>query len=654
MISARAYYWSPQEVSLNILQPSQWTSSTDLYNNQMLVGGSTYWVQNAQKSWSITNPTGDSSSLRFEVRQGDVWAQGDGTISPLKNRSEIAGTTQYSVGTDIHIKYGFTVEPGATNTASWLTAGQLRQTANDPVSAPFGIMFTGEHMRIYAAEGGSSGQNYVTLYQDPNNIVRGHEYQMQIDARFDPVNGHLDVVRDGVTIVNYNGPLGWNNMGGVYWKEGVYRADAPESIAMDYNHLSITTGAATSPPPPPASPPPPPPAPTAPTGLADAAVVGGYVNAAHNTTSQALTGSAVAGAKVSVYDGANLLGTTTAGTTGQWSYTLGQLTNGGHTLTATATTSAGVSAKSAALAFTVDTIAPGAPGALADSAIVNGVVDAAHNTTTQALTGTAEAGATVTVYDGATKLGVATAGSTGQWSYTVGQLTDGSHSLTAAASDQAGNVGAASGALQFTVNTQTTTPPPPTSTTSPHVDDVTTTSVKPQLAISGEAAAGSTVKVYDNGALVGTATANNSGDWSFNAKVGNGNGIHSFTETSVDPTGASSSSTGAAIFSRAGGIQLTGGSGDDVLFGRAGDALVGGAGHDKFVFDVGFGRESVQDFDPASDTISFDHTLFSSSTDVLAHATQSGTSVLISHGSDILTLQNTSLSALHASDFLLA
>jgi Ca2+-binding RTX toxin-like protein len=211
----------------------------------LLVGGSAYWVQNAAQPWSVTAPTSDT--LRFEVRQGDVWAQGDGTISPLKNRSEIGGTTQYSVGTDIHIKYGFTVEPGAANTASWLTAGQIRETANDPVSAPFGIMFSGEHMRIYAAEGGSTGSNYATLYTDPNNIVRGHEYQMQIDARFDPVNGHLDVIRDGVTLVNYDGPLGWNNMGSVYWKEGVYRADAGESIAMDYSHLSVTTGAATSP-----------------------------------------------------------------------------------------------------------------------------------------------------------------------------------------------------------------------------------------------------------------------------------------------------------------------------------------------------------------------------------------------------------------------
>jgi hypothetical protein len=96
------------------------------------------------------------------------------------------------------------------------------------------------------------------------------------------------------------------------------------------------------------------------------------------------------------------------------------------------------------------------------------VVDSAHNTTTQALTGTAEAGATVTVFDGATKLGVATASSTGQWSYTVGQLADGAHSLTAAAADQAGNIGAASGALTFSVNTQTTTPPiAPTAPTSP-------------------------------------------------------------------------------------------------------------------------------------------------------------------------------------------
>ncbi|HKR87489.1 MAG TPA: Ig-like domain-containing protein, partial [Phenylobacterium sp.] len=403
-----------------------------------------------------------------------------------------------------------------------------------------------------------------------------------------------------------------------------------------------TTGGATTPP-----------APAAPTGLSDAAIVGGYVNAAHNTATQALTGISTAGATITVYDGAAKLGTATADSTGHWGYTLGGLADGAHALTATATTAGGVSASSAALTFTVDTVAPGAPSGLADSAIVNGVVDAAHDTASQTLTGAAAAGSTVTVYDGAAKLGVVTANSSGQWSYALGQLADGAHSVTATATDQAGNTGPASGALQFTVNTQaaSSTPAQPTAPapTAPHLSDVTATWWK-QAALTGEAASGSLVKVYDNGAPIGTATADSSGAWSLATRLGNG--VHSFTETATDSAGSTVGSTGVALFSRSTGVQLNGGSGDDVLVGRAGDTLSGHGGHDSFVFNPSFGRETVADFSPASDTIVFDHNLFGSASAVLQHATQSGTSVLIAYdANDVVTLQNTSLSSLTQGNF---
>jgi hypothetical protein len=396
--------------------------------------------------------------------------------------------------------------------------------------------------------------------------------------------------------------------------------------------------------------------PSAPTGLADTAISNGYVNAAHDTTSQAVTGTAAAGATVTVFDGATKLGAATANSSGQWSYIVGHLADGAHSLTATATDSAGnVSAASGALQFAVDTVAPSAPTGLADSAVVNGVVDAAHNTATQALTGAAEAGATVTIFDGATQLGTATANSSGQWAYTVGQLTDGSHSLTATAADAAGNVGAASGALQFTVNTQVSTggssslPPASAAPIVPHVSDITTTWGK-GVALTGSAAAGSTVKVYDSGSLIGTVTADSSGDWSLNTRINNG--AHSFTEQAIDASGNSVSSTGSAIFKFATGVQLSGGSGDDVLIGRAGDRLTGNGGHDTFVFNPGFGHETVTDFNSSADTIAFDHTLFNSASAVLQHATQSGTSVLITLDSnDVVTLQHTTLSSLSQGNF---
>ena len=66
------------------------------------------------------------------------------------------------------------------------------------------------------------------------------------------------------------------------------------------------------------------------------------------------------------------------------------------------------------------------------------------NDSTPTLTGTAEANATVKVYDGATLLGTTTANGSGAWSFTTAALANGAHSLTAIATDVAGNTSAAS------------------------------------------------------------------------------------------------------------------------------------------------------------------------------------------------------------------
>ena len=70
--------------------------------------------------------------------------------------------------------------------------------------------------------------------------------------------------------------------------------------------------------------------------------------------------------------------------------------------------------------------------------------DGITNDNTLTLSGTAEANATVKVFDGATLLGSAVANGSGAWSYTTAALANGSHSLTATATDAAGNTGAAS------------------------------------------------------------------------------------------------------------------------------------------------------------------------------------------------------------------
>ena len=174
-----------------------------------------------------------------------------------------------------------------------------------------------------------------------------------------------------------------------------------------------------------------------------------------------------------------------------------------------------IPARPRALSVTIDTTAPVAPAIASFSTDSGTVGDGITNDNTLTLTGTAEANATVKVYDGATLLGSATADGSGNWSYTTAALTNGAHSLTATATDVAGNTSAASTALSVTIDTAA--PVVPTiaafSTDSGTVGDGITNDNT--LTLTGTAEANATVKVYDGVTLLGSATANGSGAWSY-------------------------------------------------------------------------------------------------------------------------------------------
>lgn len=104
--------------------------------------------------------------------------------------------------------------------------------------------------------------------------------------------------------------------------------------------------------------------------------------------------------------------------------------------------------------YTLDTSAPATPGTpllatSSDSGASNS--DGITNVTTPALSGSAENGSSVALYDSGTLLTTVTAGA-GGWNYTTGVLSDGIHRITAVATDAAGNASAASAALTFTVD----------------------------------------------------------------------------------------------------------------------------------------------------------------------------------------------------------
>ena len=271
-----------------------------------------------------------------------------------------------------------------------------------------------------------------------------------------------------------------------------------------------------------------------------------------NNPSTSITGTAIAGSTIGLFDGATLVGTATADSKGNWTATpLAKLSEGSHNVTAkTVDSGANVSAASNALAFVVDSIAPTKPVFALDAASDTGIsaTDKITNLKAPKITGTAEAGATVTLFEGTTVLGTAmvaagTAG--GAFTITSGTLTDGDHILTVQAKDAAGNVSLLSDTLKVTIDTKA-----PDAPALPTLDSASDTGISAidgitKLAIpviNGVAEAGSKVELFDGTKSVGTATAGVDGKYSITTSTLL-DGAHKLTVKATDVAGNTSAAS---------------------------------------------------------------------------------------------------------------
>ena len=230
------------------------------------------------------------------------------------------------------------------------------------------------------------------------------------------------------------------------------------------------------------------------------------------------------------WDGQPLVALTNASASGYTEYTF--------TVTATGGTSTlEFSAANNASQWNLDNIsltAGSSTSAPAAPAISTGVENSNQSVT---LTGTAPDGATVTVWNGATALGAATASSTGAWSLTTPDLSLGSYVFTATDATSAGT-SAASSSLNVTV---TTLPGPPAISTGVENSNQSVT-------LTGTAADGATVTVStlttSDGVTtaLGTTTASSTGAWSFTTAALSA-GSYEFAATDTTSAGTSSASS---------------------------------------------------------------------------------------------------------------
>lgn len=210
-----------------------------------------YAVESAGRSYSFSEPA--QQVFRHEVRSGDRICAA-GTCEPSERSEIVAGLVSDSQSM-ITVDYGFTVEPGPPTTSGWLVIGQfsLRDLAKE-FSPPIEIdLLPGDKMAVavgwqrsytssltpfWNATINGKAVSYGFAFKEDLPLVRGRTYQMRIEALLNPQNGILRVYRDGVRIVNYQGPLGFDLP--TVWRSGVWRQPAPETIGVIYSGLKVT------------------------------------------------------------------------------------------------------------------------------------------------------------------------------------------------------------------------------------------------------------------------------------------------------------------------------------------------------------------------------------------------------------------------------
>ncbi len=232
-----------------------------------------------------------------------------------------------------------------------------------------------------------------------------------------------------------------------------------------------------------------------------------------------LSGTAEPGSTVILTDGnGNPIAEVTADGSGNWTYTPSTPIANGTVVNVVAEDAAGNSSPPATV--TVDSSAPPAP-VINPS---NGVV----------ISGTAEAGATVTLTDaGGNPIGQVTADGSGNWSFTPGTPLANGTVIVATATDPTGN------------------PSPQAATT---VDSVAPAApvVNPSngTTISGTAEAGAKVILTDgSGNPIGETTADGSGNWSFTpaTPLANGTVVNAVAQDPAGNTGPQGSTTVDAV-----------------------------------------------------------------------------------------------------------
>jgi hypothetical protein len=262
------------------------------------------------------------------------------------------------------------------------------------------------------------------------------------------------------------------------------------------------------------------------------------------------------GSTIIISDGGKEIGTAVVDDNGAWNFTPEKpLDDGAHDISVVVVDEAGNTSPATDLPVTIDTTPPAGTDVIATDDAGNPIDNGgATNDTTPTFSGDdAEPGSKVIITDGGEEIGTVIVDENGDWNFTPeNPLDEGDHDIDVVVVDDAGNT---SPATDFPITIDTTTPDPAASlilyddfgeSTGKINDGDITDDASPTY--TGNAEAGSTVIISDNGEQIGVVTANTDGTWAFTPPKPLADGAHSFSSVVVDKAGNESTASDAINF----------------------------------------------------------------------------------------------------------
>lgn len=212
------------------------------------------WWQPQIRTGADYAMTKQGNTFIFDLRAGDRPSFDSSSVERseifLQNPGPTATTTK-PMATQTVITFQGTLTVYNANTAAWCLLTQLHQTedAGDANASPPFSIFLDSQSRLVVETRSSTANPLVTSppgvthYTSPGPVPLGTpialKWEMKIDYNTAGV-GYLKVWRDNVLIVDYTGPIGYNDAAGPYWKAGIYREANANPMVIHWDDLTLT------------------------------------------------------------------------------------------------------------------------------------------------------------------------------------------------------------------------------------------------------------------------------------------------------------------------------------------------------------------------------------------------------------------------------